>query len=157
MNPSFDSHSERDVAAEVWLLMSDLVLDQDRRRRVSDALGISFSRARAVRRVARRPMPMSELAAALDIDPSNATVLVDRLEAEGLVRRRPDPRDRRTRLVEATRRGRAMARKAEAILRTPPPALRDVDAAELETLARILNDVAERVAPRKGRGSHGFE
>jgi DNA-binding MarR family transcriptional regulator len=127
-----------EIAAEVWLLMSDLVLDQDRRRRVSDATGISFGNARAVRRVARRPLPMSELASALGIDPSNATVLVDRLEGEGLVRRRPDPDDRRTRLVEATRKGKSVARKAEAVLRTPPPALSSLDAESLETLARIL-------------------
>ncbi len=147
MNPSPDSDPKRDVAAEVWLAMSDLVLDQDRRRRVADALGISFGRARAVRRVARRPLPMSELAAALDIDRSNATVLVDHLEAEGLVRRLPDPGDRRTRLVEVTRKGKAMARKAEAILRTPPPALRAVDEEDLETLARILGDVAAAARP----------
>ena len=67
--------------------MYDLVLDHERRREVSEALGLSFSRARAVRRVARGPMSMSELAAALGIDPPNATVLVDELEAQGLVRR----------------------------------------------------------------------
>jgi len=122
--------------------MSDLVLDQDRRRRVSDAVGISFSRARAVRRVARRPMPMGELAAALGIDPPNATVLVDDLESLGLVRRRPHPSDRRAKVVEATRKGKAMARRAEAILRTPPPALSALSADELETLAQILNKVA---------------
>src|ERR1044072_9474255 len=94
-----------DVAAEAWLLMSDLVLDQDHGRRVSEATRRSFGHARAVRRVARRPMPMSELAAALGIDPSNAPVLVDRLESEGLVRRSPDPDDRRARLVDATRKG----------------------------------------------------
>ena len=152
MNPSPNEDSERDVAAEAWLLMRDLVLDQEGRRRVANALGISFSRARAVRRVARRPMPMKELAAALDIDPSNATVFVDRLEAEGLVRRCPGPQDRRTRLVEATRKGKAMARKAEAILRTPPPGFRAVGTEDLEALARILNDIAEGASSQKGKG-----
>ena len=79
------------TSREVWLLMNDLVLDNERRREVSEALGMSFSRARAVRRVARRPMSMSELAAALGIDPPNATVLVDELEGLRLVRRGPIP------------------------------------------------------------------
>lgn len=149
------TESEKDIAAEAWLLMSDLVLDQDRRRRVSDATGISFSHARAVRRVARRPMPMSELAAALGIDPSNTTVLVDRLEREGLVRRRPDPADRRTRLVEATRKGKSVARKAEAVLRTPPSALAALDAKSLETLARILKPVAGQSSARKKGNKDG--
>jgi DNA-binding MarR family transcriptional regulator len=93
------------TAREVWLLMSDLVLDNERRREVADALGMSFGRARTVRRLARRPMSMSQLAAALGIDPPNATTIVDDLERRGLVRRRPHPTDRRAKLVEATRKG----------------------------------------------------
>src|SRR3954471_23558039 len=107
-------HDDAGSAAsrEVWRLMSDLVLDHERRREVSEALGISFGRARAVRRLASRPMSMGELATALVIDPPNATALVDELEAAGLARRRPHPRDRRAKLVEATRKGKAMARRA---------------------------------------------
>jgi DNA-binding MarR family transcriptional regulator len=122
----------------VWLLMSDLVLDNERRRAVSDSVGISFGRARTVRRLARRPMSMRELADALGIDPPNATVVVDDLEAMGLVRRLPHPTDRRAKLVEATRKGKALARRAEAILATPPPALAALGAEDLETLRRIL-------------------
>jgi DNA-binding MarR family transcriptional regulator len=64
------------AARDAWLLMSDLVLDNQRRREVADAVGMSFGRARALRRVARRPMSMGELAAALEIDPPNASALV---------------------------------------------------------------------------------
>ena len=131
------------TAHEVWLLMSDLVLDHDRRREVSEALGMSFGRTRAVRRLARRPMTMRELAAALGIDPPNATGVVDDLEAAGLVRRRPHPTDRRVKLVEATRKGKALARKADAILATPPPALSALPGEDLETLRRVL----ERLRP----------
>lgn len=135
------NRSGDDAAATAWLLMSDLVLDNERRRQVSDALGISFSRARAVRRLARQPLSMQELAAALGIDPPNATVLVDDLEAVGLVRRRPHPSDRRAKLVQATRKGKAMARKADEILATPPPALRRLGAADLDALVRILTTI----------------
>ena len=130
------------TAREVWLLMSDLVLDNERRREVADALGMSFGRARTVRRLARRPMSMSQLAAALGIDPPNATTIVDDLERRGLVRRRPHPTDRRAKLVEATRKGKALARQADAILATPPARLSALDASELETLRRILARVA---------------
>ncbi|HEX8645655.1 MAG TPA: MarR family transcriptional regulator [Thermoleophilaceae bacterium] len=130
------------AARETWLLMSDLVLDNARRREVSEALGISFARARAIRRLARAPMSMRELADTLGIDPPNATVLVDDLESMGLVRRRPHPTDRRAKVVEATRRGRDMARRADAILATPPPALGALDAGDLRTLRRILESVA---------------
>jgi DNA-binding MarR family transcriptional regulator len=129
------------ASQEVWLLMSDLVLDNERRREVSEALGISFGRARTVRRLARRPMSMRELADALGVEPPNATVIVDDLESLGLVRRRPHPTDRRAKLVEATRKGKAMARRAEAILATPPPGLGALGADDLEALRRILERV----------------
>jgi DNA-binding MarR family transcriptional regulator len=121
--------------------MSDLVLDNERRRDVAEALGISFGRARTVRRLARQPMSMGELAAALGIDPPNATVVVDDLEALGLVRRRPHPTDRRAKVVEATRKGKEMARRANTILATPPQALSELSAEDLEALRRILKSV----------------
>ena len=122
--------------------MSDLVLDNERRREVAEAVGMSFGRTRAVRRLARRPMSMGELAEALGIDPPNATAVVDDLEDQGLVRRRPHPTDRRAKVVEATRKGKELARRADAILATPPPALAALDADDLETLRRILERVA---------------
>lgn len=127
-----------DAAREVWLRMSDLVLENQRRRAVSEALDMSFGRARAVRRLARTPMTMRELADAMGIEAPNATGLVDDLEAQGLVRRRPHPTDRRVKLVEATRKGRAAARRADAILATPPAALTALGDEDLETLRRIL-------------------
>jgi DNA-binding MarR family transcriptional regulator len=142
--PAEDS-SHGDAASatsrEVWLLISDLVLDSERRREVSEALGISFGRARALRRLARQPMSMGELAAALGIDPPNATVVVDDLESLGLARRRPHPTDRRAKVVEATRKGKEMARRADAILGTPPPALSALGADDLDALRRILKSV----------------
>jgi DNA-binding MarR family transcriptional regulator len=133
-----------DSSREVWLLINDLVLDNDRRREVSEALGISFSRARALRRLARQPMSMRELAAALGIDPANTTVVVDDLEALKLARRRPHPTDRRAKVVEATRRGKEMARRADTILGTPPSALSALSKDDLEALRRILKSVAAR-------------
>jgi DNA-binding MarR family transcriptional regulator len=127
-----------DPAREVWVLLSDLVLDHERRREVSEALGISFGRSRALRRLARRPMSMGEFAAAMAIDPPNATVVVDDLEALELVRRRPHPTDRRAKLVEVTPKGKELARRADEILGTPPPALSALDADDLQTLRRIL-------------------
>jgi DNA-binding MarR family transcriptional regulator len=130
--------------------MSDLVLDHQRRRDVTEATGMSFGRTRAIRRIAREPMSMGDLAAVLGIDRPNATVLVDELEAQGLVRRRPHPTDRRAKLVEATRKGTAMARRADEVLSTPPPALSELGREELETLRRLLR------AARAPSGQAGF-
>jgi DNA-binding MarR family transcriptional regulator len=129
-------------ARDVWLRMSDLVLDNMRRRQVSEALGMSFGRTRALRRLARRPMSMGELAEAMGIDRPNATTVVADLEAQGLVRRRPHPTDGRAKLVEPTRKGRQLARKADEILATPPAALSALDPEELETLRQMLERIS---------------
>ena len=50
------------AASEAWQAMADLVLNNERRREVSEEVGLSFGKIRALRRIARRPMPMSELA-----------------------------------------------------------------------------------------------
>lgn len=126
------------TAGEVWTLMSDLVLDEQRRRGVSAAVGLSFARIRAVRRLARRAMSMREFATIMDIDPPNATALVDDLESLGLAQRRPHPTDRRAKLVEATGKGKEVARKADEIMSVPPPGLAALSAAELQTLRQLL-------------------
>src|ERR1700747_3713802 len=53
-----------------------------------------------------RPMSLSELAEKLTCVRSNITQLVDRLEADGLVKRIDDPDDRRAVRAEVTRLGR---------------------------------------------------
>jgi len=49
-----------------------------------------------------RPLPMGRLADTLACDASNVTGLVDRLEARGLVQRRPSADDRRVKVIELT-------------------------------------------------------
>jgi len=140
---------------EVWALMCDLVLDNERRREVSDAVGLSFGRLKAVRRVAARSMSMRELADELGIDPPNATVVVDDLESLGLAKRRPHPTDRRAKVVEATRKGKDIANRANQILTTPPPAIRALGAEDLLTLRRILRSVVTRELPPDRVGTEG--
>jgi DNA-binding MarR family transcriptional regulator len=129
-------------AREAWTLMLDLVLAHERRRRVTEELGMSFGLVRAIRRLARQPMSMGELADALGIERPNATVLVDDLESRGLARRRPHPSDRRAKVVEATPKGTRRGRRAEEILATPPPALSALDRKDLATLRRILTEAS---------------
>ena len=77
------------------MLMSDLVLDHQRRRQMSEAVGLSFSRAQRFG-ASPKSRRMGDLAAALGIDRPNATVLVDELDpktsfAAGPTRRTAEP------------------------------------------------------------------
>ncbi len=134
---------------EAWHAMGDLVLDNERRREVSERTGLSFGKMRALRRIAGRPMPMRELAALVGVDPPNLTIVVDDLERAGLVERQAHPTDRRVKLVAATPKGVALAQQAEEILDRPPAGLVGLPVRDLETLVEILARVSEG-----GRSDH---
>ena len=55
------------------------------------------------------PLSQRALAARFGCDPSNISVIVDRLVERELVERRPDPGDGRVKLIAATDAGRALA------------------------------------------------
>jgi DNA-binding MarR family transcriptional regulator len=137
-----------ETAWRAWSAMCDLVLDNERRREVSEAIGLSFGRVKALRRIARHPMTMGELAGKLGIDAPYATLVVDELERQGLVERGPHPTDRRVKLVTATARGAEEAQRAQDILNRPPVGLDSLSGPELESLARILDKVR---APAAGQ------
>jgi DNA-binding MarR family transcriptional regulator len=140
--------ARRDVAArQVWLAMSELVLDNGRRRDVSDQIGLSFGKIRALRRIASRPMAMGELATLLSVDPANLTTMVDDLERAGLVHRQAHATDRRVKLVEATVAGTALAQRAQEILERPPKGLSELPSDDLERLGRILSRVKQDREP----------
>jgi len=122
--------------------MCDLVLDNERRRYVSDAVGLSFGRLRVLRRVAVRSMPIGELATLVGVDAPNMTAVIDDLESQGLVRRQPHPTDRRAKLVVATPRGHELAKQADTIMSTPPVRLSELGGDDLAALVRILRLVA---------------
>ena len=88
-----------------------------------------------------RPISMRELAERLKSDPSNVTGLIDRLEARGLVERRPDPTDRRIKGLALTPAGAQLRKRLFARLYSAPPSV----AALSEQDQRVLRDVLQRV------------
>lgn len=63
------------------------------------------------------PASQKEIADFLRLDPSQVVTLVDELESRALVERVPDPKDRRAKVIVATREGRKVARAATAATR----------------------------------------
>jgi DNA-binding MarR family transcriptional regulator len=86
-------------------------------RQMLAPLGLTPAAARALRTLASagEPVRMVDLADRMHVVPRTVTTLVDTLEAEELLERRPDPTDRRSTLVHLTDRGHErMAQMAEA-------------------------------------------
>jgi DNA-binding MarR family transcriptional regulator len=129
-------------AERVWNNLRALVLEQnERRKETAEALGMSFFRVKALRRIAAHPSKMSELAAELACDRPYLTLVVDDLESRGLVERHQHPADRRCKIVSATPGGHEVAAQANEILGTPPPALRELPAEDLAVLDRIVSQL----------------
>lgn len=132
------------LAREAYNVMRDLVLDHERRREVSETVGLSFGRLRALRRIVDQPLSMGDLAAQLNVDPPNLTVLVDDLERLGLVERRAQANDRRVKVVATTPKGATMARQAQEILERPPTRFDALSLDDLHALVNVLERVRER-------------
>lgn len=80
--------------------------------------GLSLAKLGVLRALggAREPMSLSQLAERNQCVRSNITQLVDRLEADGLVRRVDDPRDRRVIRATLTPAGRNAVTRGEGIM-----------------------------------------
>jgi DNA-binding MarR family transcriptional regulator len=71
----------------------------DAMERFADGHGISESRLRVLTRLCHRPsrqLPLGALAEGMDVTPRTMTDIIDVLERDGLVKRVPDPADRRS-------------------------------------------------------------
>ena len=86
-----------------------------RLRREDDASGLSAPRLSALSVVVfAGPLTLGELAAAEQVRPPTMTRLVSALEAQGLVTREPDARDRRLTRIRATARGKTLLARGRA-------------------------------------------
>lgn len=87
-------------------------------------------------------LPMRELAGRIHCDPSQLTGIADRLEALGLVERRPDPADRRVKLLGLTASGDRLAQRLSVELNADAPGFSELTDEERTTLERLLAKVA---------------
>ena len=101
-------------------------------------IGLSWPKLAALKGLADagEPLPLGQLAARLSCVKSNITQLVDRLEADGLVVRQPDPNDRRAKLAALTPAGRKAVKEG----------MRVQQAAEREVLSRLTRDEAQQLS-----------
>ena len=156
--------THKDPGHEAWELLWQVVqANKPRFMAFAQELGLAPMQLHALRTLEPgSEVPMSSLAGSLFCDASNVTGIVDRLEARGLIERRPAPHDRRVKLIALTSEGEQLRQMAHRQLTTPPPeiaalpeehklALRDALRAALERHKDGAAGPAAPTAPGTGR------
>ncbi len=103
--------------------------------------GVTFSRYEALVLLSHSrqgSLPLSKVGERLQVHATSVTNVIDRLEAAGLVRREPNPRDGRGTLAVITPAGREVVAKATAELNTARFGLAALDTGELVNVFAVL-------------------
>ncbi len=140
-------------------LLKDVVrlMGRNFERRIAP-LGMTQSQWRALLRLARKEgVNQASLAEQLDIRPISMTQTIDRLQAAGLVERRPDPDDRRAVRLYLTEAARPLLRQIDGLIAaTLEEALAGLSEAArhqlVEQLARIKENLQQVEAARMEGG-----
>ena len=106
--------------------------------------GLTFARYEALVLLvfsSRGSLPLGKMGERLQVHPTSVTSIIDRLEAAGLVARRPHPDDGRAVLAEITTEGRTLVEKATADLVGADFGLDALDEAGLRALSELLRPV----------------
>jgi MarR family transcriptional regulator for hemolysin len=112
------------------------------------ALGVTRAQWMVLARLNRRPgCSQTELAEMMEVERATAGRLLDRLEENGLVRREPDPIDRRIRRVFPTKAAAAAQAKIRAVADTiVADATIDLSEDQRETLMDLMTMVRGRLS-----------
>ncbi len=129
--------------------MQQFVDAHSRHGDLAEALGfrLGAGRGKILFQLRHGPLTLTQLAEANGFDAPYATLVVDKLEAHGLVERQPHPDDRRRKLIVLTTAGNTAIATADAIRRRPPQALKALNAGELRQLASLMNRLLDADQP----------
>lgn len=120
--------------------MADQIAEHLRERAVR--LGLTAPQATALRELAG-PMTMRELAERMSCEPSNATFVVDKLEKQDLIERRPHPSDRRAKQLVLTPEGVSLRERLLGLLAEGSP-LAGLTQKEQDALRGLLQRAISR-------------
>jgi DNA-binding MarR family transcriptional regulator len=145
--------STNDPAREAWeLLWRVMQAHKGRMMALAGELGLAPMQLHALRLIEpEAELPMSSLAGKLFCDASNVTGIVDRLEARGLIERRPAPYDRRVKLLALTDEGRRVREAAWQQLSQPPPEIAALPLAQQRALRDALRAALDQRASVEAR------
>lgn len=134
---------------EAWQLLFELLMIvRARIPSLAADLGLSEPQCHVLRLLAPdEPVRMAALAEQLACDASNITGIVDRLEARGLIARRPAAADRRMKAITLTARGAEVRTRLMVRLSEPPDAIAELAVEDQRALCAILRRALREHAP----------
>jgi DNA-binding MarR family transcriptional regulator len=137
--------------AEVADAMADFFSTFRRWRRTLIGDASTYARMRLLCELHRDgPQRMADLASALDVTPRNVTTLVDGLEREGIVQRRPHPTDRRATVIELSDSADGAVERSMEHEAAIGELFEKLAPADRATLIRLIGDLASRMGPDAG-------
>ena len=148
-------HDHKDEL-RLWLRLFTCkqVIEGEVRRRLRDSFDVTLPRFDLMAQLDKAPdgMTLSDVSKRMMVSNGNVTGLVDRLVEQGLITRRPSPKDRRAQLVSLTAEGRRFFRAmARANGDWIADLLADLSSEEIETLMRLL--AKTKASARKAIGN----
>jgi DNA-binding MarR family transcriptional regulator len=134
----YDRLMERQDLGAMFAQITRRLIDAE--RPILEAHGLSMWGYIALARLSERPAETQlALAQTMGYDKTRLVTLLDELEQDGVLTRRPDPADRRARLVQLTPAGLRLLRAARADIREMEGVVLDVlDPADRATLLALL-------------------
>jgi DNA-binding MarR family transcriptional regulator len=114
----------------------------------SAGFGLTAGEARTLAHVALSPaMRQTTLAARMNVEPMTLVGFLDRLEGRGLIKREPDPTDRRAKLVRLTPQADPTLGQVQEIIRTVQgAAMQGFQPEEVETLRDLLTRLRKNMS-----------
>ena len=112
------------------------------------AHGLTYPRARVLFRLAKKQgMTQSELACEMELEQATMVRLLDRMEENGVIERRPDANDRRVKLIVLTPHGEEQAALVKSIAdRMRMRIFADIDEKDLRASIALIETISANIA-----------
>lgn len=133
-----DGQLDRDVCRLVHRFVQRLDVHV---REVADEFDLTATQVVALRELSE-PITARELAGRMSCEPSNVTFVLDRLEEQRLIQRRPHPTDRRAKQIVLTAAGKRLRTKLVERLGTQSP-LAPLTATQQDSFRALLGILVE--------------
>lgn len=120
------------------------ILDMELRKSV----GVTISQLRVVVALIRQPgLTQKEIADRVGVEGATLVPLIDKMEKEGLLKRKPDSKDRRVNRIYLTHKGDSLwASMMECVLQIRKSSTKDISEGEISTTLETLRKISKNLS-----------